>query len=111
MTSEERASVKLKIKANIEAVDENITALEFSIQQLPPINDLDRATRMEMMNYKRSCEARIRAAIKKKNELQVAEKRVDGDDYGICIECEKPIEITKLMLIPETLYCVQCHKM
>ena len=111
MTGEERVSIKLKIKASIEAVEENIASLEFSIQQLPPIDDLDRVTRTNMMSYKRNCEAQIRAAIKKKAQLDVALKRVDSDDFGICIECDKPIEIQKLLLIPETLYCVQCHKL
>lgn len=111
MTAEERASIKLKIKANIEAVEENITSLEFSVGQLPLMNDLDRDTRNNLMNYKRNCEAQIRAAIKKKTQLESALKRVDSDDYGICIDCDKPIEIQKLMLIPETLYCVQCHKL
>jgi len=111
VTAEERASIKLKIKASIEAVEENISSLEFSIGQLPNPDDLERHARIDMMNYKRNCEAQIRAAIKKKKELDVAQKRVDSDDYGICIECDKPIEVQKLLLIPETFYCVQCHKL
>ena len=111
MTKEELRSIKEKIRANIEAHKENISVLEHSIQQLPPDADLDRETRMELINYKRNCEAQIRSALQKIKNLESASKRVDGPDYGICIECDKPIETTKLMLIPETLYCVKCHRL
>ncbi len=111
MTEEERKTIKQKIRADIEALRERIAALEFSIQQLPDPLEVDPTTRAEMMNHRRNCQAGIRDAMKKVSQLEVALKRVDGPDYGICIECEKPIEMTKLMLMPETLYCVQCHKL
>ena len=110
MTDEERKSLKQKIRATIEALREHITALELSVRQIPSHTDVDHSTRMEMINYKRSCEANIRDTMKKLSRLEVALKRVDSSDYGICIECERPIEMTKLMLMPETMYCVQCHK-
>lgn len=111
MTEEEKKTLKNKIQANIGAQREHIASLEFSIQQLPPDCDLDSSTRREVMDHKRNCEAGIRGAMKKVSHLEVALKRVDGPDFGICIECDKPIEMTKLMLMPETLYCVQCHKL
>ena len=111
MTEEEKKTLRQKIVATIAAHRENIAALEYSIAQLPPVDDVDRATRTEIMNYKRNCEAQIRGALQKIAKLESATKRVDSPDYGICIECEKPIEMEKLKLIPDTLYCVQCHKL
>ena len=111
MTEDERKSIRRKIEAKIEAIRENIAALEVSVRQIPPVDDLDRETRSEAINYKRNCEAQIRDGQQKIKKLEVAEKRVDAPDYGICIECDKPIEVTKLMLMPETMYCVQCHKL
>ena len=111
MTEDERKSIRRKIEAKIEALRENIAALEFSVKQIPPVDDLDRETRSEAINYKRTCEANIRDSLQKISKLEVAGKRVDAPDYGICIECDKPIEVTKLMLMPETMYCVQCHKL
>lgn len=112
MTDEERKSLKEKIKGNLEALKEHVEVLEFSIQQLPAnINDVDRETRHKMMAHKRDCEAQIRDGMKKLTQQEVALKRVDGYDYGICIECEKPIPMVKLELMPETMYCVECHKL
>ena len=112
MTTEERMTLKEKIKGNIEALKEHIEILEFSIGQLPPnINDFDREERQQLMARKRDFEAQIRGAMKKLSPQEVALKRVDADDYGICIECNEPISIVKLGLMPETMYCVGCHKL
>lgn len=112
MTDEERKSLTEKIKGNIEALKEHIEVLEFAIGQMPSnINDFERKERQQMMARKRDCEAQIREAMKKLKLQEVALKRVDGDDYGICIECEKPIPMVKLQLMPETMYCVGCHKL
>ncbi len=111
MTNEELKSINEKIRANIEALKENISALEHSIRQLPADADLDSKTRMQVISYKRNCEAQIRSALQKIKNLESASRRVDDPDYGICIDCEKPIEMNKLILIPETLYCVKCHKL
>ena len=111
MTEDEILSIRHKIRARVDATNEHIAALQFSIQQLPPIEEMDRAARTETLNYKRKCEADIRNSMKKIAHLDVALKRVGEPDFGICIECDKPIETTKLMLMPETMYCVRCHKM
>ncbi len=111
MTEEEILTIKHKIKAKIEATNEHIASLEFSVQQSPLVDELDRASRTEAINYKRTCEADIRKSMKKLSEYEVALKRVDAAGFGICIECDKPIQMTKLMLMPETMYCVRCHKL
>lgn len=111
MTEDDIKTIKNKINATIEALKENIAALEFSVQQLPPLDDLDKTTRQEAISHKRTCEANIRGYMQKISRLEVAIKRVGSPDYGICIECDKPIEITKLKLMPETMYCVECHKL
>lgn len=111
MTEEEILTIKHKIKAKIEATNEHIASLEFSIQQIPQLDEIDKASRSEAIDYKRKCEADIRKSMKKLSEYEVALKRVDAPGFGICIECDKPIQITKLMLIPETMYCVRCHKL
>ncbi|MDT8318220.1 MAG: TraR/DksA C4-type zinc finger protein [bacterium] len=111
MTEEERLTIRHKIKANIEAINEHIASLEFSVMQIPQLDELDKASRSEAINYKRRCEADIRKSMKKLSDYEVALKRVDAPGFGICIECDKPIQITKLMLIPETMFCVRCHKL
>jgi len=36
-------------------------------------------------------------------------RRVDDDeDFGLCIDCSKPIPMARLKAMPETQYCVDC---
>jgi len=108
VTEEERKSIKNKISAAMGALKEHMAALEFSIQQLPSADTLDGVTRRELINYKRSCEAAIRDTMKKIKLNEVALKRVDSPDFGLCIDCEKEIFMDRLMEIPDTFYCAEC---
>ena len=34
---------------------------------------------------------------------------IDGNCYGNCIRCDRPIAVKRLQSIPWAAYCVQCH--
>lgn len=41
--------------------------------------------------------------------LAAALQRVDDADYGLCIDCGKPIPFARLHIEPEALRCVACE--
>jgi len=41
-------------------------------------------------------------------EIDAALGRLAADRYGICVECEKPIALPRLMALPATPSCVEC---
>ena len=41
-------------------------------------------------------------------EVDEALDRIEEGSYGICEECEEPIALKRLEVIPNARYCVQC---
>ncbi len=37
-------------------------------------------------------------------------RRLDTDDYGICVQCHQPIPIERLRALPSAQHCVECQK-
>jgi DnaK suppressor protein len=43
-------------------------------------------------------------------EISDALRRIDHDNYGICMECEEPISAKRLEAVPWARYCVTCQE-
>jgi DnaK suppressor protein len=43
-------------------------------------------------------------------EIADALHRMDGEHYGICLECEEPISGKRLDAVPWARYCVSCQE-
>jgi len=44
-------------------------------------------------------------------EISAALRRIDHDDYGICLECSEPISPKRLDAVPWARYCVTCQEL
>lgn len=43
-------------------------------------------------------------------EVNAALDRLDGGDYGVCVECGEPINHRRLLAIPWAARCIQCQE-
>lgn len=43
-------------------------------------------------------------------EISDALRRMDGEAYGICMECDEPISAKRLDAVPWARYCVSCQE-
>src|ERR1035438_1582891 len=48
--------------------------------------------------------------VKLLREISDALRRIDGETYGICMECEEPISSKRLDAVPWARYCVACQE-
>lgn len=102
--------IKNQITQAIELINKEITSLEEKTNPITPDCSLGRLTRQEMIQEQQVYihalnEARIRL-----NKLTYADKKVDKEDYGVCMECEEDILFERLMLVPESSHCVSCKQ-
>ena len=44
-------------------------------------------------------------------QIGAALKRIDYDEFGICLECEEPISCKRLVAVPWAAYCLHCQEM
>ncbi|MBU0691584.1 TraR/DksA C4-type zinc finger protein [bacterium] len=108
MTPEERAEIKKKIISDIEETKRSIADLEQLTKPIAPDDAIGRLTRMEAINSRSINEASLNQARAKLNKLERALERVDKEDFGICVVCEQPIPVKRMLLMPEAIKCVRC---
>ncbi len=109
MTKQERSDLKETIETNINILKEQIKMLEEKVKPITPDCSLGRLTRLEAMgeqhvNNKILDESKLRLS-----RLTNALSRIDKPMFGICIECEEPIDIGRMHIRPESVRCVECE--
>ena len=108
MNTQQRQKIKEKIISDIASTQKEIVLLEEKSQPITPDCSLGRLTRQEMMQEQQVYLHTLQENQKRLNRLKSALKNVDKEDYGECKECEEDIAYERLLLIPESVYCVSC---
>ncbi len=107
MTNEE---IKAKIRDEIAKTEELIKDYEDMASPVAPDNAIGRISRMNAINNKSISEAALRQAREKLQKLNYVLGKVGSDDFGKCHKCGKSIPLGRLLIKPESLYCVQCAR-
>ncbi len=71
---------------------------------------IGRVSRMDAINNKSVTEAALRQAEGKLNSLNRVFSQLGSDEFGLCLKCKNPIPIERILIRPESLYCVNCAK-
>ncbi len=75
--------------------------------------DLDqpigRLSRMDAMQQQSMVQANRRAAQQRISQIERALRRLAGDEYGLCTECDENIGVARLKARPETPLCINCQ--
>lgn len=103
-----RGDIKELIISEIGTVKSHVAALKDLTRPISPENAIGRVSRMDAINNKSINEASLSQAEEKLKKLEIALRKVDDKDFGICIRCKKPIPIGRLMLMPQASKCVNC---
>ena len=108
MREQEKKKLTSQIRAKIETVKKDIVSYTELSQPVPPDDAIGRLTRMDAIGNKSINEAALRESRNTLAKLERALKMIDRPGFGICIECEEPIPIARLMIMPESDMCVAC---
>lgn len=93
----------LKTRASIEQYKE-------LTKPIAPNDAIGRVSRMDAINNKTINEASLRQAEAKLKTLNIVLSKIDDDDFGICLKCKKIIPIGRILIRPESLFCVNCAR-
>ncbi len=103
-------TLKEVIKESLHKIEKDIGDLKESAKPVAPDNAIGRLSRMEAIGQKSVKDASLRRAEMRRQKLLETLKRIDKEDYGVCVECDEPIEWARLKSLPESVICVSCLK-
>ena len=104
----DKKEIEKQIKKSILKTEKQIIELEELTQPISPENSIGRISRMDAINNKSVAEAALRTKKKKLASLKNALTKIDQVDFGKCERCKNPIQIARVVYMPESGLCVHC---
>jgi DnaK suppressor protein len=109
-TGMDESYIRQKIQREISKTEKLI--LEYAEQTKPIAPDcaIGRVSRMDAINNKSVTEASLRVAKEKLSNLERVFSLLGTRDFGLCLKCKKPIPVERILVRPESLYCIHCAR-
>ncbi len=108
MNEKEKDKLKQKIYEKIKILKQLIDSFSETSKPVVPDNAIGRLTRMEAISSQGISEASLNSSKAKLAKLEKALEKIDFSDFGICVRCSNSIPHERIMLIPESVFCVRC---
>lgn len=106
----EKSEIRLLIEKEIVKTEKKIEEYEEMSSPVSPDDAIGRVSRMDAINNKSVSEAALRQAKDKLSKLRHALSRLDEDNFGKCLRCSNDIPIMRVVLMPQSPYCVNCAR-
>ncbi len=110
MDSADKANLKALIIKKMARTEKKVEELRELVKPYAPENSIGRVSRMDAMANQSVMKAALRSDEKRLNGLRVALANIDQPDFGLCRDCKTPIAPKRMLLIPESKYCVRCAR-
>ncbi|MFN4285050.1 MAG: TraR/DksA family transcriptional regulator [Lacibacter sp.] len=107
MTNKE---IKQKILDEISKTEKLIIEYQEMTKPVTPDVAIGRISRMDAINNKAVTESALRQAQEKLNKLNYVLSKIGSEDFGICMKCKTQIPVGRILIRPESMYCVNCAK-
>lgn len=100
--------IKQKITEEISKTEAVIKEYKELTKPIEPDCAIGRVSRMDAINNKSVVEASLRQSESKLRNLQRVFSQLGSDEFGICLKCKQPIPLGRILIRPESLFCVNC---
>ncbi|MCW5923584.1 MAG: TraR/DksA C4-type zinc finger protein [Saprospiraceae bacterium] len=105
---------KTRFIENLEAeIEKTLSKIETYKEMAGPIapdNAIGRVSRMDAIVSKSIVDDALREAQNKLSQLMAMKIKIHEHGFGLCTKCKKPIPEKRLLLMPQSMYCVDCSK-
>lgn len=96
----------LKLREELESAaaigDESASVVELDQSKV------GRLSRMDAMQAQAMAKASVQRRETMMRNIDAALKRIDDDAYGLCIDCDEPIDSRRLEFDPTAMRCIDC---
>lgn len=110
MDIKQKSEIKELIKKKIERLGRKIESYKELTKPISPENSIGRISRMDAINNKSVAEAGLREAQKELTGLEYMLVNIDKPNFGVCKKCENKIPIQRMLIVPQSPYCVNCSE-
>ncbi|MEX1000912.1 MAG: TraR/DksA C4-type zinc finger protein [Crocinitomicaceae bacterium] len=104
----DKVEVKKLLEKEIQKTQELVEEYKELSKPIAPENAIGRISRMDAINNKSINEAQLRKAEIKLKNLELAMSNMNDPDFGKCAKCKGQIPIQRIMLVPQSRFCVKC---
>jgi DnaK suppressor protein len=104
----DKAAIRSKIEDEIARTTQKIMDYEEMSSPVSPDDAIGRVSRMDAINNKSVTEAALRQAKDKLGKLHHALQHLEDENFGKCRRCRQEIPVMRVVLMPESPYCVRC---
>ncbi|MFT5207132.1 MAG: DnaK suppressor protein [Candidatus Omnitrophota bacterium] len=108
LSNEEKVGIKAEILRRKSEAEQSAESLLEQVKPVSPDSSIGRITRMDAIQQKSVAEANLLNANETILSLTEALKNLDNPSFGICILCQKPIAIERVLALPQSKKCVHC---
>ncbi len=95
-------TLRAELQSLAETGDESAAVVELDQSKV------GRLSRMDAMQAQAMAQASSNRRQTMLSKITAALKRVDEGDFGLCRECEQPINPKRLEFDPTAIYCIEC---
>jgi DnaK suppressor protein len=104
----DKEEMKVKIRKKIEKTRKKVISYENMSGPVTPDVSIGRVSRMDAINNKSIVESALREARGQLSLLEYALVNIDKEDFGHCQNCGQKIPLGRILIQPESVYCVRC---
>jgi DnaK suppressor protein len=100
--------IRSLIEAEIKKTTSKIVGYREMAAPVSPDNAIGRVSRMDAIVNKSIFETSLQRAEEKLSQLKEMLGKLDEPAFGLCARCKKPIPVKRIVLMPQSKYCVHC---
>ncbi|MFN3951685.1 MAG: TraR/DksA family transcriptional regulator [Thermaurantimonas sp.] len=104
----DKKTLESQIKDRIAKIQIEVQELKEMANPVAPDNAIGRVSRMDAINNKSIVEASLRNLENKLKGLEYALQNLSNPEFGYCAKCKQPIPEGRILLMPESRFCVKC---
>lgn len=108
--AEKKVDIQNLIESEINKTIDVINEYKELTKPIAPENAIGRISRMDAINNKSINEAALRKAETKLTNLEYALSNIDNPEFGKCVKCKGEIPIQRIILMPQSRFCVRCAR-
>ncbi len=106
----ELSEIRKRFEQEIDKTEKRVKQYEGMTQPIAPDNAIGRVSRMDAINNKGVMDAALRKSRERLKGLKRNLSKLGTSEFGMCPKCKKQIPIERILLAPQSSFCVNCAR-